>query len=193
MMWDSRRSLTPSQVADSVLLNHAGTLCVGSARDESLVEAVAKTLAATRQRGWRTNHGEALEPSAYIASLLERQAGAGRSQTIDVEGVPEELLQADTIAKRRAVLRDRHASSVPSALPSVMREAIRPATNPDGTVRSLPVDVVHLHSIQKGHTQSVLKGKQKRWLDSEAGAAWAKKRWLDSEGDDVPKKAKKCR
>ena len=49
LLWDPTRKLDPKSMEDLVLLEQAGVRCVGSERDEELVDQVAAMLEKTRK------------------------------------------------------------------------------------------------------------------------------------------------
>lgn len=181
-LWDPQRGLSPGQLADSVFLSQASVFCVGGQRDEALVTAVVQALRATSRYNFR--EVPAQELPHHIAELLERQRASGRGEAADSLGLPAELGDVTTAKARRAALLQRSRLSAPSDLPATMMEVVDSCRDVAGRVKSLPMDVIHLHSRQRGATVSVEVQRKKQWLESEAGKKWKDERSRLLQADD---------
>ena len=75
LLWDPTRELDPKTMEDLVLLEQAGVRCVGSKRDEELVDQVAAMLEKNPQvpsvRAWRH-----VPSSSIFAPRCEGELGA---------------------------------------------------------------------------------------------------------------------
>ena len=175
--WNPKRGLTPTQVADSVFLQQAGVSCVGSPRDEALVEAVVRQWEQTSKYKVRAP-GERRVPPAVRAQHIVVEA-SGRTLTPTAVPTPTVLLGITTATDRRKALRDRGKLRV--TLPQTMRAALPKARAHTGELKRLPVSVEHLHAQQRGVAGSVERQVKKTSLKE---TKWAKERDTLTGADD---------
>ena len=77
LLWDPTRKIDPKTMEDLVLLEQAGVRCVGSERDEELVDQVAAMLEKTRK--YRVSGLGGMSPARENEALAAsgRYAGGG--------------------------------------------------------------------------------------------------------------------
>ena len=77
LLWDPTRKLDPKTMEDLVLLEQAGVRCVGSERDEELVDQVTAMLQKTRK--YRVSRLGGMSPARENEALAAsgRYAGGG--------------------------------------------------------------------------------------------------------------------
>lgn len=175
--WNPKRGLTPSQVADGVFLSQAGVSCVGSPRDEALVEAVVRQWEQTSKYKVRAPEERRVPPE--VRAQHAAVEASGRTVTPAAVPTPAVLLGITKATDRRKALRDR--SKLRVTLPQTMREALPKARAHTGELKRLPVSVVHLHAQQRGVAGSVERQVKKTSLKE---TLWAKERDALTRADD---------
>ena len=190
-LWEPNRKLPAKFLEDLVLLSGSGVRCMGSQRDEMLVQTVAGLLQATsKYKLWRSSGG--LPPLSAQLQQLDcvdsgRFAESGGFQQLQPSDVG---LEVGYDAKRN-FLRSRKAAGTPSGLPKSAKQGVRTGMA-SGSVAPLPLDVRALHAVQKQHAGSELRAKAVSWLESDAGKDWLKERSMlfndgqEAEGGGVP-------
>ena len=74
LLWDPTRKLDPTTMEDLVLLEQAGVRCVGSERDEELVDQVAAMLEKTRKYRVSGLGGTSPAPAFLLRAAKENEA-----------------------------------------------------------------------------------------------------------------------
>ena len=188
--WESRQKLGPVAVADRVFLSQAGVECLGSDRDEMLVEVVASLVETTSKN--------------RVASHVNRSQGLPiklqeRNHTVEASGrffaalplVQRDVVEPGLVAElrgqgagaRRSGLRERARGGAPSDLPASLAKVVHRASH-GGYVTPLPLDVLTLHAEQRGATRSVTRARARSWLESDAGRDWMQERSKIFQADD---------
>jgi hypothetical protein len=191
LLWEPRQHLSAIAVSDRVHLHEAGVACVGSDRDELLVEVASDLLKSTSKysmgaRG-RTSGPLPLHLQDKHRSLENTGRIAGR-MSFDAH----DLLQPDLIAElykqgRRdtlAGLRKRESAGSPKDLPESVQVALQRASHGEKVI-PLPPDVLTLRAEQRGAAGSVTKARARQWLESDAGREWLKERAKIFSADDA--------
>ena len=164
----SVEKLPPGPLVDRVLLKQAHVSCVGSARDERMIEEIADIL-------WSFKHDVKARPHKRDPAVEAQRALelSGRHP-----GHDDFLLHGqwrssqNLIAARQGHLRQSIPAAVPSEIAAVMEQACRPKQD----VKPLPMSVQHLHKKQSGSAGSVVEATLNKWLASPEGQAWQKER-----------------
>ncbi len=183
-LWDTRRGLSPAQLADSVLLCQAGVACVGAPRDEMIVAEVASLLQSTSSYAMRpeTVSRRWTHIPYHLTQLQERLYASGRTCAGLTAEDAHALLQPDTLCElpnataRRAFLSHRARSSKPIDLPPAMETALQDCRDAAGIVQPMPLNVRHLHAQQRGAAGSTLHEMVSDWLQTPTGRAWQAER-----------------
>lgn len=178
LYWEPRRNLGPVDMADLVLLSQAGVRCVGSQRDEVIVEQVAALLQATAKYKFGGGGGRIpLSVLEHQRNLAEsgRFAGQAAADVPALVALGGMALEGAGYDARREFVGKRRKVGTPVELPGAAAHGLQRGQIGDVVV-PLKVDVPTLHAGQRGATRSVLKEKTKAWLESEAGLEWQKER-----------------
>jgi len=190
LLWEPRQKMGAVAVADRVYLSQAGVVCVGSDRDELLVEVVSDLLKSTSK--YRV--GARGRTSGALPLLLQDKQRALEDSGRFAGSMPfdaQDLLEPDLIAElckqgRRntlAGLRQRESAGSPKDLPEAVQVALQRASHGE-TVIPLPTDVLTLRAEQRGAAGSVTKARARQWLESDAGREWLKERAKIFAADD---------
>jgi len=178
-------------VADRVHLSQAGVACVGSDRDELLVEVASDLLKSTsKYRMGARGRTSGLLP-LHLQDKHRRLENTGRTaghMSFDAH----DWLQPDLIAElykqgRRdtlAGLRKRESAGSPKDLPESVQVALQRASHGEKVI-PLPPDVLTLRAEQRGAAGSVTKARARQWLESDAGREWQKERATIFSADDA--------
>ena len=169
------------------MLKQAQLYCVGSPRDELVVDAVTLIFMSGLQPMLQESTRRkplGNSQTAHIRQLLERLRHSGRQwrgEVLEGDRVSScELVIPDTLQAggRRSMFAARAARSnsfVPQSLPSELAAKVQ-ATIKRGAVQAIPRNADHMHLISGGSAGSVLNAKAVDWAKSEAGQAWASSR-----------------
>lgn len=175
--WNPKRGLTPVQVADGVFLSQAGVSCVGSHRDEALVDAVVCQWERTSKYQVRAPEVRRVPPE--VCAQLAAVELSGRTMTPAALPTPTVLAGITSATERLKALRDRTRLQV--TLPQAMRDALPKARLQTGELKRLPMSVEHLHAQQRGVAGSIERQAKKTSL---AEKVWAKERDTLTRADD---------
>ena len=172
-----------------MLLRQAGVYCIGSERDELIVETIARTymqavtVAPAQPKSWRRtahvqNHIDALATSGR----QWQGAVGGWSREESMEFIqPEPRLRDDVYRERRLrMVRGKHE------LPESLLETAQKVTS-GGVIKRAHATVEMATAAKKGTLLSATATNQKlkKWQDSKEGLAWQAVRDKMFQADDA--------
>lgn len=187
-LWNRRGGqVSPAYFSDCVMLCQAGVQCLGSARDDMIVQStciILKSILKNKMNPGRTIGSQKVP--AEISEKIDNVDGSGRHSMCE-HACPQELLeiQGQGFRARDVFFRTRSKRSRPTDLPEVMRKSVQKAIGIESIVRPLPGDVKQLHGVQKNKTKSVLAAQCQTWVASDAGREWLKERKSLLRADDT--------
>ena len=175
-LWEPSRKLAAQQLEDLVLLSGSGVRCMGSKRDEALVQTVAHLLQATSKHTMWASCGGLPPMHAQLQQRDCSDSGRFAEESSGIQLEPSDIGLEVGYEAKRGFLRGRRAAGTPSGLPEAAQRGIRASMGARGSVAPLPLDVSALHAMQKNHAGSGLRAKAVSWLESDAGKEWLQER-----------------
>lgn len=147
-----------------------------SKRDEIVAQQVVVLLHATskyQMGGGRFRVPFRVQEADQKLAASGRFAGQAEAPLPELEAMG--VLKRAGYAGRRDFVRKRRKRAAPVDLPAVAQQGLEGSREGELVV-PLPVDVLALHSTQRGGARNVLREKTKTWLESDAGKAWQQER-----------------
>ena len=201
LAWDPRQGrASPVYVQDRVFLMQAGVACLGSERDEMIINEVVNLLKSTgkyRAAG-RSKHcsGVSLPSTApMVHGAQKKLESSGRfsgslpdaDAKLHLEPSDMAALSGQGVAKRKAYLRKRAVEAKPVTLPAAVRDAVQGSlSRKDGIVQPLAPTTSVLHARERNAADSVVRTKLTAWLNRERGQQWQREKEIIFRGDDDP-------
>lgn len=161
--WQSQRDEAPALAMSRVHLLQADVRCLGSFRDEMVIQESAKVFLSCNMNPLRKNSNLLQQ----IQGRNELSHKSGRLQEFDSTDLclPKPS-SASNLRKKSSGFR---AESLPSRLPPELQPIVEKSK---GLVESMPLTAL----MQRRKTSSALRDSLASWLESDAGKAWQKER-----------------
>lgn len=161
--WQSQRDEAPALAMSRVHLLQADVRCLGSFRDEIVIQESAKLFLSCNMNPLRKNKKELQQ----IQGRLDAGQKSGRLHEFDSEDLC--LPKPSSASNLRTRSSGFRAESLPSRLPQELQPIVEKSK---GLVESMPLTAL----MQRRKTSSALHDSLATWLQSDAGKAWQKER-----------------
>ena len=161
--WQSQREEAPALAMSRVHLLQADVRCLGSVRDEVVIQESAKLLLSAHLNPLRKNK----QQLGQIQRRNKTSEESGRLQKF--ESADMSLPQPSSASNLRKRTSEFRAESLPSTLPAELQAIVEKSK---GVVESMPLTAL----MQRRKTNSALSDSLASWLESDAGKAWQKER-----------------
>lgn len=161
--WQSQREEAPALAMSRVHLLQADVRCLGSVRDEVVIQESAKILLSANLNPLRKNN----QQLGQIQGRNKNSQESGRMH--EFESADLSLPQPSSASNLRKRTSEFRAESLPSTLPAELKAVVDKSK---GVVESMPLTAL----MQRRKTNSSLSDSLASWLESDAGKAWQKDR-----------------